>query len=190
MFSERFKTLRLEKKLTQNELAKELGVSNKTISVYEKGTSSPTLETLEKIAAYFNVTIDYLIGYSNVRNPKLDNLAKELNLTEEAIAFINSLSLETNVATDAPLSLTFSHMIENPAFIKIIRMLSVYSSYTEENWKTMAKKIHDSFHESDNIPSILQDPFTMKTLVTSEITDAFKEIIDSILFNFKPPTPE
>ena len=59
-FSEVFKNLRKEKGLTQVEMAKELGISRSAIGMYEQGKREPDFETEEKIADYFNVTLDYL----------------------------------------------------------------------------------------------------------------------------------
>lgn len=67
MIEERIKSLREERKITQQELAQYLGVTQKTISNYEKGERSPDPETLKKIADYFDVTVDYLLGRSNHR---------------------------------------------------------------------------------------------------------------------------
>jgi len=54
--------LRLAHGLTQQELAKHLGISPVTISGYENGHREPTIEMLERIADYFDVTVDYLLG--------------------------------------------------------------------------------------------------------------------------------
>ena len=61
-FGEKLKALRTEKGLGQVQLAKELKVSKSVISLWETGGSEPTLSNLAKIAAYFNVSIDYLAG--------------------------------------------------------------------------------------------------------------------------------
>lgn len=65
----KIKSLRLKKNLTQQELGKILGVEKSTISMYENNKSRPDDETKSKIADYFNVTTDYLLGRSD--NPKL-----------------------------------------------------------------------------------------------------------------------
>jgi transcriptional regulator with XRE-family HTH domain len=69
MFSQRLKTLRLEKHLNQIELSKIILVGNKTISDYERGVSSPDFETLQKIASFFQVSTDYLLGKTDERTP-------------------------------------------------------------------------------------------------------------------------
>lgn len=56
----RIKDLRAEKGISQNELAKALGLTQQAISAYENGLREPDLETLQKIADFFNVSVDYL----------------------------------------------------------------------------------------------------------------------------------
>lgn len=61
-FESVFKRLRTSCGLTQNEMADRLGVSKSTISMYENGNREPDFDTLERIADFFNVDIDYLLG--------------------------------------------------------------------------------------------------------------------------------
>lgn len=61
-FASRLKELRLKKDLSQAELAKKLGVSKSRISMYELGEREPDFYTLELIADFFNVDMDYLLG--------------------------------------------------------------------------------------------------------------------------------
>ena len=65
----RIKELRRERGVTQTDLANYLGLKQQTISSYETGNSEPDLSTLEKMARFFDVSVDYLIGKSNIRNP-------------------------------------------------------------------------------------------------------------------------
>lgn len=55
--------LRHEKKLTQEELADFMGVTKASVSKWEKGLNTPDLLLLPQLAAYFDVTVDELIGY-------------------------------------------------------------------------------------------------------------------------------
>lgn len=73
MFAERLTELRKEKGLTQDELGKILGFRDSTISQYETGKRKPDQETLTKIADYFDVTTDYLLGRSDIRKPEIYN---------------------------------------------------------------------------------------------------------------------
>ncbi len=54
--------LRKDKKITQQELAKILNVSKSTVAHYEQGINSPSLDVLIKLAKYFEVPVDYLLG--------------------------------------------------------------------------------------------------------------------------------
>ena len=68
-FSDRLKLLRRERNLSQMELARQLGcVSKSSVNMYERGEREPSFETLEAIADYFNVDLDYLLGKSDVPN--------------------------------------------------------------------------------------------------------------------------
>lgn len=65
----RIKSLREEKDLSQLELSKVLNINNSTLSQYEAGNRVPSDEIKKQIASYFGVTLDYLMGVSNIRNP-------------------------------------------------------------------------------------------------------------------------
>ena len=69
-FPDILKSLRLQLGLNQSDFAKAIGVSRSTIGMYETGRREPDFETLELIADYFNVSLDYLMGNSDVKNPK------------------------------------------------------------------------------------------------------------------------
>lgn len=56
------KRLREEKNMTQAELGKALEISPSAIGMYEQGRRTPDIPTLKKIASYFNVSLDYLLG--------------------------------------------------------------------------------------------------------------------------------
>lgn len=62
-FAKAFKKLRLEDNLTQVELAKKLKISKSAVSMYENGAREPDFETLELIADFFNVDMNYLLGH-------------------------------------------------------------------------------------------------------------------------------
>lgn len=57
-----FKELRVQHNLTQVELANKLKISKSAISMYETGNREPDFETLENIADFFNVDMNYLLG--------------------------------------------------------------------------------------------------------------------------------
>lgn len=70
MLTQRLMKLRKEKKKTQDDVATFLGISRPAYGNYENGKREPDLETLTKLADYFDVSMDYLIGRSIARTPE------------------------------------------------------------------------------------------------------------------------
>lgn len=62
-FRDRLKDLRQEKNISQAGIAKLLNMSKMAISHWEKGHSEPSIEQLKILAIYFDVSVDYLIGF-------------------------------------------------------------------------------------------------------------------------------
>lgn len=92
-FASRLKELRLEKNLTQAELAEQVGINYSTLSDYERGDKKdPYVSTLKTLANFFGVSIDYLIGESNIRDNKLLEQCQEIlkQLSEENIRKVYS----------------------------------------------------------------------------------------------------
>jgi transcriptional regulator with XRE-family HTH domain len=104
-FGLRIKHLRLEKGLTQEELAGKLGLKKSTISLYESNGRQPDYETLIKLADIFGVTIDGLFGRGDLfpltddERTFLDHYkslpVKEKNEAESYLKFLK-LKRETN----------------------------------------------------------------------------------------------
>ena len=63
----RIRQLREKRGLTQETLATELEITQQQLSKYEMNIASIKVESLKKVAAYFNVTTDYLLGVSEVK---------------------------------------------------------------------------------------------------------------------------
>lgn len=73
-FGNTLKTLRLQNKFTQAELAKKLGLTKSVISAYENGLRLPSYDVLIHIAKIFNVSTDYLLGLEHKREVDLSGL--------------------------------------------------------------------------------------------------------------------
>ena len=65
MFSINLKKLRNEKGISQKSLAEELYVSQQTVAKWETDKATPNPEMLKKIASYFNISVDSLLGYAD-----------------------------------------------------------------------------------------------------------------------------
>lgn len=98
MFKERLKQLRLEKGFYQPELAKELNIAKQTVSNWENGNRVPDAETLIKIANYFNCSVDYLLGNSDIKNPQHElKIKKAKSLKDELIELMEKRSIIKNI---------------------------------------------------------------------------------------------
>lgn len=85
---DKIKLLRKENGLTQSELGNKLGLSKANISKYESNIHEPSIDTLNKLSDLFNVSVDFLLGRTNVRN-NIDTFAAHTddeNLSDEAKA--------------------------------------------------------------------------------------------------------
>lgn len=76
MFPQRLKNLRKQKDLTQTELANLLNLSHGAIAMWETGKRQPDNDTLLRIADFFNVTVDYLLGRDNEKTPPNEDLSE------------------------------------------------------------------------------------------------------------------
>ena len=76
-FGNRLKTLRIQKKLTQQQLADLLGLTKSVISAYENGLRYPAYDVLIKIARIFKVSTDFLLGVEIKREIDTSGLTDE-----------------------------------------------------------------------------------------------------------------
>jgi len=69
----RLKQLRHEKGVYQKDVAKYLGITTSAYGYYEQGERQPDPNTITKLAEYYNVTTDYLLGRTNNKKESLDD---------------------------------------------------------------------------------------------------------------------
>ena len=91
-FPQRLRTLMTEKKVTQDTLAAVLKKKRQTVSQYMNGISEPGYDSLCKIADYFDVSADYLLG--RTQDPKRSPSASDqLGLSQTNIDYLSSQAL-------------------------------------------------------------------------------------------------
>lgn len=74
MFGDRLKELRKDKNMTQEDVSKLCNVAKQTISNWESNITQPPFEIITKLAQYFNVTTDYLLGFNQDDLDKIERL--------------------------------------------------------------------------------------------------------------------
>jgi len=103
---ERLKQLREEKNLYQKDVASYLGVDRTTYVKYETGSSEPNVDMLNKLAKFFNTSVDYILGNTDdptpvdtKKGPSLEELASANKDIKEAYDIL--VQLPQNVLQQA-----------------------------------------------------------------------------------------
>lgn len=87
--AQRLKELRKQRGKTQQQMSETLGVLRSTYGEYERGKIAPPMDKLQALAAYFDVSIDYLIGNTNTRR-KTDETPTE-DVSESLARILDNL---------------------------------------------------------------------------------------------------
>lgn len=139
-FASRLRELMDSREVNQQKLADFIGVTRQAVSAYTLGISLPDIEKFEKIACFFDVSTEYLLGRTNVMELNIEKqaISHTLQLSEGAIDRILSLQkkfrLEQNLENDwkltakrdEPLSEIFDRWLR---FVDLEELISnVYSS--------------------------------------------------------------
>lgn len=72
MISQRLKELRKEKGITQKQFSEIFQVASGTIAMWEIGKRQPDIQMIDRIASYFEVSVDYLLGKTDIKKSPSD----------------------------------------------------------------------------------------------------------------------
>lgn len=152
----RIKQIRLEKGISQKRLADLLGITRQAISQYENGNREPKLETWQKLAKLFNVTVPYLQGIDDKPNngyPKeyiykcLDDAYKNMWIGKSdliGVSFIPALYVEkycNQNKISIPKNVDLNFWKTNFSFIfdypEIKRLITTKDKYSDEDIKEL-----------------------------------------------------
>ena len=92
-FGKRFKQLRIEKGLTQENLAVKFYTRKCSISKYENDIQAPDIDTIKQYALFFDCSIDYLLGSTDIRNHNINILNTYIDTSTRS--YINTEGLLT-----------------------------------------------------------------------------------------------
>ena len=146
-FDTRLKKLRQEKGILQDALAEDIGVTKGTVSVWERGVRKPDFSTMEKLAAYFDVSLPYLLGESENRN------TQELSDRDAAIVTVEDddehlttmakqyaqLSTSSRRIIDAAIAAAYKNDLQNGS----LHTADEYSVRINSTWKQKNKADED-----------------------------------------------
>lgn len=130
----RLKELRKEKKLTQKELAQNIGAGLRTIQTWENGESQIKPDKAQQLADFFGVSVGYLLGYEKMDT--IENIFKE---AEEYLGMTEDDLLSQDYSSKIKVALT--EMSNIPVLKNEIIYNLDFLSY--ENLKAISQIIHD-----------------------------------------------
>lgn len=86
-FKDILRELRTTAGLTQQELSDKLNVTHSTISKYERGDLEPNNTSLKRLADFFDVSADYLLGLSKEKTQQDERITQAIGADEELLEF-------------------------------------------------------------------------------------------------------
>ena len=159
VFSERLTQLREDRGLKRQEVADALEISRASLEYYEKGQRKPDIEVAARIAKYYGVSTDYLVGVSAAQvtaseNETLKTVCDYLGISEasaEQISYLTSIGYSTNM--DAILS---SEIIEilttslDDYDKKSIEKAIAYMTLSEGKTKKDKERLKEEYRQADD----------------------------------------
>lgn len=88
---DKLKSLRIDKKMTQKQVADRIGLAISAVSSYESGSRYPSYDVLLKLARIFHVSTDYLLGITETRNIDVTGLNDdEINAISQLVDMLRN----------------------------------------------------------------------------------------------------
>jgi len=129
LFKTQLKNLIEETKTSQTDLAKKIGVTRQAISSYTLGITLPDIEKFQKIADYFNVSYDYLLGVSPNKTRENTDIGERFGLHDKAI---KNMEKNKSDIVDA--------FIESPNFETIIDTMTAFVKSDKNSFSVIAER--------------------------------------------------
>lgn len=163
-FASMLKQLREQSRLSQKDIADYLGITRQAVASYELAKREPDYEILKKLADYFGVSIDYILGRSNCRDLNALTVGNNIDLIKGNFTY-KELSQDISEKVGA---LIFPDMLEKYAkgermpFVGTIKILAKYA------------KVRDSFFYRYNTPETYEKEKELYLLELSQQKEAEK----------------
>ena len=173
-FSSRLKLLRKENNLTQNKLANILGYSRSTIAKYEAGQMIPSGSFLYDVAEYFEVSLDYLLGRTNIHESFGDYI---LSKAPSILLFVDPK--DGKIIDHSPSALDFYGYKRHELLKKTIYELN---TLPKDEVKKLMKKAIEAKHKTYFFKHKLSnDKIKEVKVTTTKVTINNRKVIGSLI---------
>ena len=187
-FADRLKELRGKKEKTI--AAAGIGISRPALVNYETGKRKPDIEILEKIANYYNVSADYLIGRTDIKSSDLDirEIAEKTGLTEEAISILSEVKSAIDYHDISMMTAALNLLITQPEEIKpnVLKSIADYifvnpdMVFNETGDKTYPLHALSLYDSKTNVVMDRIDTEVFNAALLSQITYGLRHIKQNI----------
>lgn len=197
VFSSRLRSLIEEKNISKQKLADEIGVSRQAISQYCDGSTVPNADKLLKIAEYFNVSLDFLVGKTEAKtdNKDIQFICDYTGLNESAVNNLNSFyeQAKTFQSFQDETAMKFINFLlrgevtdyfgSSDGFGDVLFTLNKYIlSQIEPILELDVRLLDDSLSSEDKLKAIRAfcsvDNYEKKDVCYYHLQQAFKSIVD------------
>lgn len=189
-FGKRLKLLRkrADKRLT--DIASKIGITRQTLSAYEKNQSKPDYETLKKLAQFYNVSTDYLVGLEEGTTHNYQYIIRETGLTEKAITLLQKFNKKAGFKFEIfAINQILQNATDNPFLILLAKYAAVphvrEKDFKDEEYKKLlpffSRKIyiHDPY-EMDNGESLFHETVHIDDFLYYQLIREFYSFLEKI----------
>lgn len=164
LFKDILKQLRIEKGLTQKEVAQHFGIAQSNYQQWESGKRSPSGETLEKLADFFKVSTDFLLGRNPVERVGLDKFIEELERRYDDVIVLSFMNSDF---------LSFCNIIEEIALNSLREALGLKMN------KEIIEEYSSAGYKRQEYLSNFKEQIDDETIKATEIPNLKKTIIQN-----------
>ena len=145
-FSYRLSELLEKREKTQQEVADYVGVKRQTIAQWKDGNTTPDIYSFQKIAKYFDVPYEYLLGETDNEKRRNTNYGLQLGLSDDAVNNLTALKKYCEANEKANI---VSELIGDQRFLNAVRYLMKATDEYERCEKFDAADIEGFYSDSD-----------------------------------------
>lgn len=160
------------------ELMEHLGISPQAVNQYRNGLSRPSLENICKIADFYNVSVDYLLGRTTTKNPD-PNMQQTVEFTGLSEKSVNAIKKLSTYEKSERYYENLNWLLSRPAFLhSIISNMTILSGFLDIYQKIASGE--DKYWEEAQENYINGEPIPARTETEKEISKLESEVSDDI----------